>query len=156
LGVLALAGPTWEREPAPFAEDKAVLVIVVKVTRSMQSQDVQPTRLARATEKIRDLLAQRPGAKTALFAYAGSAHRVMPLTSDAGIIDAFAGELAPDVMPVEGSRAGDALIAADETVKKAGQAGWVLWIADGASPDEMRALETYRDEGRTPVTVLAA
>jgi Ca-activated chloride channel family protein len=156
LNVRALAGPTWEREPAPFAEDKAMLVIVLKVTPSMQSQDIQPTRLARATEKIRDLLAQRPDAKTALFAYAGSAHRVMPLTSDAGIIDAFAAELAPDVMPVEGSRALDALFAADETVKKVGAAGWVLWIADGASPAETIALERYRDERRTPVTVLAA
>jgi Ca-activated chloride channel family protein len=156
LGVMALAGPTWEREPAPFAEDAAVLAIVLKVTPSMQSQDIQPTRLARATEKIRDLLTQRPGAKTALFAYAGSAHRVMPLTSDAGIIDAFAGDLAPDVMPVEGSRAGAALTAADETVKKAGQAGWVLWIADGASPDETTACAKYQNEGRTPVTVLAA
>src|SRR5262249_62274616 len=106
LGVVALAGPTWEREPAPFAEDRAVLAIVLKVTPSMQSQDVQPTRLARATEKIRDLLAQRPGAKTALFAYAGSAHRVMPLTSDSGIIEAFAAELAPGVVAGDGSRAG--------------------------------------------------
>jgi Ca-activated chloride channel family protein len=156
LGVAALAGPTWECEPAPFAEDTDVLAIVLKVTPSMQSQDIQPTRLARATEKIRDLLARRPGAKAALFAYAGSAHRVMPPTSDAGIIDAFAAELAPDVMPVEGSRAGDALTAADETVKKAGQMGWLLWIADAASPDETKALERYREEGRTPVTVLAA
>jgi Ca-activated chloride channel family protein len=156
LGVVALAGPTWEREPAPFAEDTAVLVIVLKVTPSMQSQDVQPTRLARATEKIRDLLALRPGAKTALFAYAGSTHRVVPLTSDAAIIGAFAAELAPDVMPVEGSRAGDALVAAAETVKASGQAGWILWIADGAKADEANVVGTNRHEGRTPVTVLAA
>jgi Ca-activated chloride channel family protein len=156
MAVLALAGPTWEREPAPFAEDKAVLAVVLKVTPSMQSQDIQPTRLARATEKIRDLLALRPGAKTALFAYAGSAHRVMPLTSDVGIIDGFAAELAPDVMPIEGSRASDALAAADEAVKASGQAGWILWIADSASADEMKALEAFRKERRTPVTVLAA
>lgn len=155
LGVAALAGPTWEREPSPFAEDTAVLAIVVKVTPSMESKDVQPTRLVRATEKIRDLLAQRSGAKTALFAYAGSAHRVLPLTSDAGLLNAFAEELAPDVMPVEGSNAGAALTAADEAVKKAEQAGWVLWIADAASSGELKALERYQREGRTPVTVLA-
>jgi Ca-activated chloride channel family protein len=156
LGTVALAGPTWQREAAPFVEDVAVLAVVLKVTPSMQSQDIQPTRLARATEKIRDLLALRPGARTALFAYAGSAHRVMPLTSDAGIINAFAAELAPEVMPIEGARAGDALDEADETVKASGQAGWILWIADGASPDETKALLAYRHEGRSPVTVLAA
>jgi Ca-activated chloride channel family protein len=121
----------------------------------MQSQDVQPTRSARATEKIRDLLALRPGAKTALFAYAGTTHRVMPFTGDAGVIDSFAAELAPDVMPVEGSAAGPALTAADEAVKKSGRAGWVLWIADAATPDELKALEQYRAEARTPVSVLA-
>lgn len=155
LATVALAGPTWQREPAPFAEDTAVLVIVVKVTPSMQSQDVQPTRQARAAEKIRDLLKLRPRAKTALFAYAGSAHRVMPLTSDAGIVTSFAGELTPDVMPVEGSSASTALTAADDAVKISGQAGWVLWIADGVTPDELKALEQYRSEGRTPVSVLA-
>jgi Ca-activated chloride channel family protein len=155
LAAVALAGPTWEREPTPFAEDTAVLAVVLKVTPSMQSPDVQPTRQARAAEKIRDLLALRPGAKTALFAYAGTAHRVMPLTSDAGIINTFTGELVPDVMPVEGSDAGAALVAADETVRKSGQPGWALWVADAATPDERRLLETYRAEGRTPVSVLA-
>jgi Ca-activated chloride channel family protein len=155
LAAVALAGPAWQREPAPFAEDTAALVIVMKVTPSMQSQDVQPTRLARAAEKVHDLLALRPGAKTALVAYAGTAHRVMPFTADAGIIDSFAGELAPDVMPVEGAAAGAALAAADELLKKSGQAGWVLWVADAATPAEQNALEKYRAEGRAPVSVLA-
>ncbi|VTR91239.1 Tetratricopeptide TPR_4 OS=Cyanothece sp. CCY0110 GN=CY0110_28164 PE=4 SV=1: VWA_2 [Gemmata massiliana] len=155
LATIALAGPTWAREPAPFAEDTAVLAIVVKVTPSMKAEDVQPNRLARATEKVRDLLKLRPGTRTALFAYAGSAHRVMPLTTDAGIVTTFAAELSPDVMPVEGANASAALTAADETVKKSGRAGWVLWIADGVSPDEQKALEKYHAEGRAPVSVLA-
>jgi Ca-activated chloride channel family protein len=155
MSAFALAGPTWEHEASPFAEDRAVLVIVLKVTPSMQSQDVQPSRLVRATEKIHDLLKERPGAKTALFAYAGTAHRVMPLTTDAEIISAFAAELSPAVMPVEGSRAGDALVAADETVKKSGEAGWILWVLDGVSPDELAALKAYQSENRTPVSILA-
>ncbi|WP_020469492.1 VWA domain-containing protein [Zavarzinella formosa] len=154
IAVMALAGPAWQREPAPFAEDTAVLVIVVKVTPSMESADIQPSRLARAQQKIRDLLALRPGAKTALFAYAGSAHRVMPLTADADILQQFAGELSPSVMPVEGSMVGPALVAADETIKKSGQPGWILWIGDGASPAELADLAKYRQENRTPVSVL--
>src|SRR5262245_55235383 len=37
-GSIALAGPTWQREPAPFADDSAVLVIVLKVTPSMKTE----------------------------------------------------------------------------------------------------------------------
>jgi Ca-activated chloride channel homolog len=152
LASVALAGPAWQREPAPFAEDTAGLAIVIKMTKSMESQDVQPTRLARAVEKVHDLLALRPGAKTALFAYAGTAHRVMPFTSDAKLVSSFAGDLAPEVMPVDGSNAGDALVAADEAVKISGQAGWVLWVADAATPDERTALTKYPAEGRWPRT----
>ena len=51
ISTLAIAGPTCRREPAPFAEDTAPLAIVLKVTPSMTTQDVQPSRLARGVEK---------------------------------------------------------------------------------------------------------
>ena len=35
LAILAVAGPTWRLEPAPFAEDTAALVIAVEVTPTM-------------------------------------------------------------------------------------------------------------------------
>ncbi|HEX4609954.1 MAG TPA: VWA domain-containing protein [Urbifossiella sp.] len=155
IATVALAGPAWEREPAPFADDTAVLVIVLKVTPSMQTADVAPTRLARATQKIHDLLALRPGAKTALVAYAGSAHRVVPPTADGGVIDTFVGELAPDVMPVAGDAAAGALTTADAVIEKTGRRGWVLWVADGDGADQTAALADYRAKGRAPVTVLA-
>ena len=96
---LALAGPTWQREPAPFADDTAALVIVVEVTPTMLAQDVQPSRLERAALKIHDLLALRRGSVTALVAYAGSAHLVLPLTQDGDLITEFAAQLDPSIMP---------------------------------------------------------
>lgn len=151
--VLALAGPTWQREPAPFGDDTAVLVVVLKVAPSMQEEDVSPTRLARSVQKIHDLLALRPGAKTALVAYRGSAHQVLPLTTDAAIITSFAGELAPDVMPSDGDAAAAALMLAEQIVTHSGNRGWILWIADGVGPDQLDPLQKERLS--VPVTVLA-
>lgn len=155
LAALALAGPTWQREPAPFADDSATLVVVLKVTPSMLTEDVQPTRLARAVQKVHDLNTLRPGAKTALVAYSGSAHRVLPPTGDSGIVSSFAGELSPRVMPKEGDAAAEALKLADETIAKSGQRGWVLWIADAADAGQTPALADYRTQNRAPVSVLA-
>ena len=45
LGSIALAGPTWERERSPFAEDTAPLVIALDLSPSMNAIDVQPSRL---------------------------------------------------------------------------------------------------------------
>ena len=107
--VVAIAGPTWKHEPSPFADDVAAIAIVVKVGPSMITEDVQPSRLARATEKIHDLLKERGAGKTSLIAYAGSAHVVMPATKDSGIIDTFALALDPKIMPVDGDVAAEAL-----------------------------------------------
>jgi Ca-activated chloride channel family protein len=151
IAVIAIAGPTWRREPAPFADDTAALAIVIKVTPSMTTEDVPPSRLARSTQKIHDLLTQRRGAKTALIAYAGTAHRVMPATTDGGIIDTFAQALDPKIMPGDGDAAAEALRLADEAIEGAGS---ILWIADGIAPEQATPLAAWRGKSRTPVRLL--
>lgn len=153
VGIIALAGPTWEQEPAPFVDDTVAVVIVLKVSPSMLTEDVQPTRLARSVQKIRDLVKLRPGAKTALVAYAGSAHRVLPMTTDAEIISTFAAELSPDIFPREGDVADQALTMGSALLKKSNERGWLLWIADSVTPDQQAALEKLRNE-IAPVSLL--
>lgn len=153
VAVLAIAGPTWRREPAPFADDTAALAIVVKVSPSMTTEDVQPSRLARSVQKIHDLLAQRRGAKTALIAYSGSAHFVMPATTDEGIINTFAQALDPKIMPNDGDAAAEALRLADQTLADAGS-GSILWITDGVAPEQKTPLTEWRRKSSTSVRLL--
>jgi len=153
IAIIAVAGPTWRREPALFAEDTAALAIVIQVAPSMTTEDVQPSRLARATEKIHDLLALRGSAKAALIAYAGSAHVVMPATKDAGIIDTFSQALTPKIMPATGDVAAEALALADQTLASAG-GGSILWIADGIAAEQRAALASWRRSSDTAVQLL--
>lgn len=152
--VLVLAGPAWRREPPLFADDVAALAVVIKVSPSMETEDLAPSRMARSVQKVHDLLARRGGAKTALVAYAGSAHGVMPATSDAGIIDSFAASLEPGIMPEEGDAAAEALTMADSLLASAG-GGSILWITDGIAPEQAAALESWRKSSHTPVRLLA-
>jgi len=130
LGIVAMAGPSWEKEATPFTQDRAALVVILKVTPDMLAEDVRPSRLKRATQKISDLLELRPGTSTGLIAYAGSAHLVMPLTTDAEIISWFAGELSPDVMPVPGDDPLQAISLARQTLEESGLPGSVVLFAD--------------------------
>jgi Ca-activated chloride channel family protein len=155
LATLAVAGPTWRREPSPFAADTSALVIAVEVTPTMLAQDIQPSRLARAAQKIHDVLAQRPGTQTALIAYAGSAHLVMPLTRDASLVEGFAAELAPAIMPVEGDVAGQALALAEQQLRKSRQGGSVLLVTDGVAAEQLPGLTAHRQAGGAPVHILA-
>ena len=152
---VAMAGPTWQREPAPFADDQAVMMIVVKCTPTMLAEDVQPSRLERTAQKIHDLLAQRKGARAALIAYAGSAHVVMPLTRDARIIEMFAGQLSPDIMPVEGAAADEAIMLALKRLEKAEQSGSIVLFADDVSEAETDRLLKAAGSAVPPVQVVA-
>jgi len=155
LTTLAVAGPTWRREPAPFAEDTAALVLAVKATPSMLAQDIQPSRLARAAQKIHDLLAQRPGTQTALVAYAGSAHLVLPMTRDASLIEDFTADLSPGVMPVEGDVAGQALALANQQLQQADRRGSILLVTDSVAAEQLPLLTAQRQNGGAPVHILA-
>jgi len=156
VGIVALAGPAWRFEPSPFSEDKAALVIVLEVTPSMLTSDLQPSRLERAVHKINDVLARRPGTRTALIAYAGSAHLVMPLTRDAEIIKSFAGELRPELMPREGDDPAAAVALATRHLQESKQSGSILLIADGVAATEANQIAQQRKSEATPLVLFGA
>lgn len=153
IGILSLAGPSWTKEPAPFARDAAALAVVVRVAPTMATADIEPTRLIRSVQKIQDLLAQRGSAKTSLIAYSGSAHQVMPATTDAAIINTFAAALDPKIMPVEGDDAADALALATKSLGAEG--GSILWITDSIAPEQTYAPNVWRKSNGIPIQILA-
>ncbi len=155
FGVLALAGPSWQMQPSPFSEDLAAMFIVVKVTPDMLAQDIQPSRLQRSVLKIQDLLDIKKDVRAGLIAYAGSAHLVMPLTSDAGIINSFAAALEPDVMPLSGDEPAEAIAMANQRLKKAAVPGSIVLITDSIDNSQLAALKKTREQGGVEVHILA-
>jgi len=134
LGAIGLAGPTWQRERPPFLDDKAPLAIAIDLSRSMDAVDVTPTRLERAKLKVKALLARRGGGRTALYAYAGSTHLVLPLTDDAALLQTFVDALQTRIMPDPGRNMALALrtIAAD--LAREPVPGTILFITDQVDP----------------------
>lgn len=131
--IIGLAGPAWSRVANPMISQTAPLVIALEVSASMMASDVPPTRLARAKIKIENLLATRSGAQTALIAYAGSAHLVVPLTADPALIKPYLEGLSPQVMPVEGDASAQALSLAETLLADQLVAGTILFVSDGLS-----------------------
>lgn len=134
LLVLAVAGPSWSRVANPLLAQTAPLAVVLKVTPSMENTDLQPTRHKRASFKILDLIERRAGAQTALFAYAGTAHRVTPLTEDPNIVRSYLSGLSPDIMPQEGDRADQALTLAQAELARSETPGAILFVLDDLNP----------------------
>ena len=143
LAILAMAGPGWRHQPQPLWQDAAPLVIALDLSSATTAGDLQPSRLLQARAAIDRLLDGRTGGQVALVAFAGDAHTVAPLTADAGNVRVFLDALAPDIMPVDGSRPGRAIAWSAGLLRQAGFArGDILLLthdADAAARREAAA-----------------
>lgn len=148
LLVAAVAGPSWTRAPTPFAAQTAPLVVVMQITPSMEQTDVAPQRLARARQKALDLLALRVGARTSLVAFAGSAHVVVPMSEDPGVMKPYIEGLTTAVMPIEGQDILSGFETAQALLAREGSPGGVLFFADALSASAATSLaEAWRQAG---------
>jgi Ca-activated chloride channel homolog len=152
LAAVGLAGPSWERLPQPVEQRNDALVVVLDLSLSMLAEDVAPSRVVRARQKVADILRLRAEGMTGLVAYAGSAHTVVPLTDDTRTIENLLPALSPDMMPVLGSNLGSALDLARALFENSSvRQGRILVITDGV--DQMGDA-TERRSVRFPISFL--
>ncbi len=148
LAVLALAGPTWRKVDQPLLQGQAPLVIALDLSSAVLANDLPPSRLLQARAKIDALLKQRAGGQVGLVAYADDAFTVAPLTDDAANVALFLDALAPDVMPVDGSRGERAIEWSTKLLKQAGfERGDILLLTDHASSAARYAATAAAREG---------
>jgi len=149
LAVVAAAGPAWQRIEQPVFRSDQALVVALDLSRSMDAQDVAPSRLMRARLKILDILDRRDGGETALVVYSSNAYTVTPLTTDTDTIAALVNSLSTDIMPSRGSYPVAAITKGRQLLENAGALfGEILLITDGGtSPSVERAARDLREAG---------
>jgi Ca-activated chloride channel family protein len=141
IAALAIAGPAWERVEQPVFRSDQALVLALDLSRSMDAQDVAPSRLMRARLKILDILERRGSGQTALVVYSANAFTVTPLTNDNDTIAALVSSLSTDIMPSRGSYPIAAINKGRQLLEQAGAGvGEILLITDGSSSP---AVERY-------------
>jgi Ca-activated chloride channel family protein len=138
---LAVAGPSWSRVPNPLVAQTAPLAVALEVSDSMLQTDVPPSRIERAKHKILDVIAGRAGGRTALIAYAGSAHGVVPLTEDPEVLKPFVEGLSPEVMPSKGQNATAALELARAALTAEDTPGAILFVLDDLDRADLSGFE---------------
>lgn len=140
LGAVAAAGPTWQRDEPGYLDNVAPLVLAVDLSASMDTADVPPSRLEAVKRSVRDIAAQRKGAKTGLVVYAGTSHLVLPPTDDAALLDLFAQALATDLLPARGRDVAGAIALSNQVLRAERAGGSVLLLTDGADPATLDAV----------------
>jgi Ca-activated chloride channel family protein len=153
LIAIAAAGPTWSKQQSPWFAETAPLIVAIEVSDSMRSNDLLPTRLDRARFKVLDLIAARTGSRTAIIAYAGSAHIVVPPSTDVDVIKPLLGSLDPAIMPLGGANAAAALPLAASLLGEEAAIGAVLFVNDGFDATDVATIADYSSQQGAPAIV---
>ena len=150
LLAIAAAGPAWDKQASPWFEETAPLVVAMEITDSMRANDLEPTRLDRARFKVLDLVGARTGSRTALIAYAGTAHIVMPPSTDIEVLKPFIESLDPAVMPQPGTNAAAVLPLAREMLGEDATVGTLLFVNDGFDAADLDAFTAFAGDASAP------
>jgi Ca-activated chloride channel homolog len=122
--------------------DRATVILVLDVSRSMQSKDVKPTRLGAATQAVRAFLKRVPSRlQVGLIAFAGDPAVAAPPTTDHNLVGKSLDTI--QWFPSYGGTAiGDALAAAVQLGQQAvgGQNGNLASVVTAAGDTQTRGL----------------
>nr|WP_207787898.1 VWA domain-containing protein [Candidatus Thiosymbion oneisti] len=133
LLILAMAGPRWDYEDIRLFHPGNNLLILLDISRSMQVDDVPPSRLGRARQEIQDLILQNRQVRLGLIAFASVPHVLSPITEDTYTILNSLPALSTDLARLQGSRLHQALDRAENLLGSLPEdsARSILLISDG-------------------------
>ena len=109
LAIVALAQPRWGYTYEEVNRKGLDLIFAVDTSRSMLSNDVQPSRLQRVKLAAQDLLNELQGDRVGLIAFAGRAFLQAPLTIDYDAAIEAINELDTNTIPEGGTNISDAI-----------------------------------------------
>jgi Ca-activated chloride channel family protein len=146
LLLAAMAGPRWGYTDVRLFQPGDNLLILLDVSRSMETADVAPSRLGRARQEIQDLIMQNRRLKLGLIAFASVPHVIAPVTEDSRTILLALPALATDLARLQGSRLHEALERAEILLESLPEesARSLLLISDGDF-DEPGLLDHVRE-----------
>ncbi len=109
LLIVAFARPQANPTVEEVQSSGLDIYVLLDVSRSMDVEDVAPSRLKKAKKTIQHLTARLAGDRVGVIAYANSAVLLTPLTSDYSIIDSYLKNIDTSVIPSQGTNLGGAL-----------------------------------------------
>lgn len=130
--VVALAGPTWGSEVIQPVSGRTAVMFILDVSRSMDVEDAQPSRLERAKQTLIRVLPLLKGTDVGLIIFAGASEMVFPLTSDVFLTATRVASITTSSITEQGSQLSGALAQAMSalSVPVIGQ-GSIVLLSDG-------------------------
>jgi Ca-activated chloride channel family protein len=128
LAIVSLAQPRWGYTFQDVKRKGLDLLVAVDTSRSMLSNDVQPSRLERVKLAIQDLIGELQGDRVGLIAFAGRAFLQAPLTIDYDAVIEAVNDLDTKTIPEGGTNISSAITLATQSFGKSAMGNRALVI----------------------------
>lgn len=109
LVIVALARPAWGTEIEAVKTQGVSIMFLLDVSRSMDAQDVQPSRLERAKLSLQEMFKGLSGNEMGLILFAGNAVVQFPLTTDTLSAADFVKSVTTNSLTQQGTNVTDAI-----------------------------------------------
>lgn len=130
--VIGFAGPQIGTKQEKVKRQGIDVIIALDVSNSMMSEDIKPSRLARAKNFISNFIDSLQNDRLGMIVFAGRAYRQMPLTVDYGAAKMYLKAANPGMVPTQGTNIAEAInMANDGFVQEEKTHKALIIISDG-------------------------
>src|SRR4026207_1421344 len=150
LAIVSLAQPRWGYTFEDVKRKGLDLLVAVDTSRSMLSNDVQPSRLERVKLAIQDLIDELQGDRVGLIAFAGRSFLQAPLTIDYDAVIEAVNDLDTKTIPEGGTNISSAITLATQSFGKSAMGNRAMIIfTDGEdlNGEAVKTAKTAADAG---------
>lgn len=113
--VFALMQPKWGIIEKKIKTESYMITILLDLSKSMDANDIYPSRLGRAKLEIEDFIKSVDNLSVALVGFAGTSFIATPFTQDMETFTHILDNLSPKSVALQGTRIADALQTAKNT-----------------------------------------
>lgn len=143
--LIGIANPQMGSRIEKVKHKGSDIVIAIDVSKSMNANDIAPSRLERTKQVVKHLMEALPEERYGLVIFAGQAYIQMPITTDIAGAKLYIENLSTDMLSAQGTSIGNAIdvsmTAFPEKAPKNNRA--IVVISDGEEQDET-ALDAAR------------
>ncbi|APD06666.1 hypothetical protein UJ101_01140 [Flavobacteriaceae bacterium UJ101] len=154
--IIAIIGPQKSGEVQQMKREGIDIVFALDVSRSMDAEDVSPSRLIKSKKIIKELMGELAGDRIGLVAYAGTAHKMMSLTEDYTSLQILLNGINSNMLSIQGTSLASAINQSVDLFQKdsPGDRAIVI-ISDGEDHEEDidEAIDRAKDANINIITV---
>ncbi len=152
--VIALASPKWGKKETDYARSGIDIVYLLDISKSMDINDISPSRLQRSLSLIGVLSERLSGDRIALITFAGDTNTVFSFTDNIKIANSMMGLVNTDDVKVMGTNIPLALLETRKLIERAAKKNVVVFLlSDGENLEqgESQIMEQVEDLKRRGV-----